>query len=311
MTAVNVVIPAYNASRWIAETIESVLAQDFHDFEVVVVDDGSIDDTAAVVARFKQVQYILKSNGGEGSARNTGIRATSGEYVACVDADDLWLPDKLRVQTELLRETGLAWAYSDGYAFDSSSGHTLYTFSEVRQHFSGDILRPLLLEDFIPCPTPVIKRSVFEAVGYFDESRLLRMRADWDMWLRIAARYPIGYVGRPLVRYRIHSGSGSNSEPPSVAFESHLAVIERAVSREPERLAPLRKRAMARQCIAAGRIWLGQGDLTMARAMFAQSIRLFPRYAQSYPLLTATLLGRPLVTRLIAFNHRRRDHFSE
>lgn len=311
MTTVSVVIPAYNASRWISETLGSVLAQDYPALDVIVVDDGSTDDTAAIVAQFGQVRYIRKSNGGEGSARNVGIRVAYGEYVAFVDSDDLWLPEKLRLQVELLIHTGLMWVYSDGYAFDSGTGNTLYSFSKMTCQHSGDILQQLLLEDFIPCPTPLIRRCVFDEVGYFDESKSLFMRADWDMWLRIAARYPVGLVNRPLVRYRVHSGSGSNTEPPLVAFKSRLDVIERAVTREPVRLAPLRNHAISRLCLSTGRLLAGQGNITEARSMFVEAIRHTPGKFEAYLYFCITLLGGEMVARLVELNRKRRQMYMD
>jgi len=303
MTTVSVVIPAYNAQAWISETLESVLTQDFDDFEVIVVDDGSTDDTAAVVANFGRVQYIHKPNGGAASARNVGIRAARGEYVAFVDADDLWLPDKLRLQVDLLKRTGLMWVYSDAYAFDGRTGRTLYTFSKLSRLYTDDVLRPLFLNDFIPSPTPVVGRSVFEQVGYFDESEILRKREDWDMWLRIAARYPVGLVNRPLARYQVHSASSTGGEHPLVALESQLAVIERAVAREPERLAHLKNQAIAQVCIGTGRTLARDGNLAEARMLFARAIRLVPGAAEAYLYWLSCLTGKPLLNVAIRLRH--------
>jgi len=282
MKTVSIVIPAYNASQWIAETLESVLAQSFSDFEVIVVDDGSTDNTANVVSRFKRVQYIHKPNGGEGSARNVGIQAAQGEYIAFVDSDDLWFPDKLRLQLEFLKQTRMGWVYCDGYVFDGSSGKDLHKFSDVTQLHSGDILRPLFFRDFIPSPTPVIHRSVLEDVGYFNESRLIQMREDWELWLRIAARHPIGFVNRPLVRYRKHAGSNTAGENPLIAFESLKAVIESAAAREPVRLGPSKNLALALLHIEIGRSLAGKGNLQDARRVFACAWHLAPFVPQAY-----------------------------
>ena len=305
---VSVVIPAYNAARWIGETLDSILAQTFQDFAVIVVDDGSTDDTAAVVAGFgERVCCMHKSNGGQSSARNVGIRAARGEYIAFVDADDLWAKEKLRLQVDLLKRTGLAWVYCDALAFDDESGKPLFKFGELVQQYDGDILKPLFLADFIPSPTPIIQKSVFEHVGYFDEDRTLQNREDWDMWLKIAACYPIGLVSEPLANYRVHSTSMTSSEDPQVFLQGHFAVIERAIAREPTRLAPLKNQAIANRYVHAGRSMAGQGNTRGAREMFAQAIQYCPGQWQAYIFLISTFFGRQMIARLVKWNRRRRQ----
>ncbi|MBI3240804.1 MAG: glycosyltransferase [Chloroflexi bacterium] len=303
MTTVSVIIPAYNASRWMAETLTSVLAQDFPDFEVIVVDDGSTDDTATVVAKFERVRYIARPNGGEGSARNAGICAANGEYLAFVDADDLWAQDKLRLQMDLLKQTGLAWVYCDAEVFDGETGKGLYLLSRFNRPQVGDVLQSLLLLDFIPCPTPLIRRDVFETAGYFDETDILRMRADWDMWLRIAARYPVGYINCPLARYRVHNASGTSREAVEAAYQSELTVIERAITREPEQLEPLKAHAIANLATRMGRRAARSGDLAEARRLFAQAIRLRPLSARSYVDWLGALTNPPVLGVAIRLRH--------
>lgn len=314
MPLVSVVMPAYNAAPWIAETLESVLTQTFQDFEVIVVDDGSTDDTAAVVARFARVRCIRKPNGGPASARNVGIRAAQGEYVAFLDSDDLWLPDKLRLQIDLLQESGLAWAYSDAYAFDEETRRTLFIFSRVRRQYSGDVLEQLFLADFIPMPTPIVRRKVFDQVGYFDESDALHYAEDWDMWLRIAAYFPIGLVKRPLAQYRVHAASGIQSTLPQALSKAHTRVIELAASREPARLAPLKNRAIARMSVRIGQMMVRRNDLAHARAMFARAFRLAPFELEAYAYWLGTLAGRPVTSAYVRTLHwlrRRRSAESE
>lgn len=282
MPQVSVVIPAYNAAPWIAETLASVLAQTLQDFEIIVVDDGSTDETAGIVAKIEHLQYIHKANGGAASARNVGIRLARGDYIAFVDADDLWLPDKLRLQVKLLRQSGLEWVYSDAYAFDGVTGRTLFAFSKLRHQYSGDVLSHLFLGDFIPMPTPVVKRTIFEERGYFDELPVAQGVEDWDMWLRIAARYPIGLVNCPLAGYRVHAASKIQSELPAVHYERNLYVIERAISREPQRLARLRNQSIACLCIRIGQMSARRKEMDEARKMFAKAIRLNPTAMQAY-----------------------------
>ncbi len=310
MPQISVVIPAYNAARWIAETVESVLAQTFQDFEIIVVDDGSTDETAAAVAKFKRVKCIHQVNGGLSSARNAGIRAAMGEYIAFIDADDLWVHDKLDAQMALLKQTGLAWVYSDAYAFDSETRSFLFEFSQMRYQHEGDVLQSLLLEDFIPMPTPILKRHVFDEVGFFTEDTNLHSAEDWDMWLRTAAKYPVGFVKRPLAMYRVHPASMIQSALPSVLYTANLNVIELAVSREPSRLANLKKRAVSRSSVRIGQLCVRRNDLHRARGMFAQAIRLSPSRVSAYAYWLGTFAGRRLTQGYVRLLHwlRRKRH---
>jgi glycosyltransferase involved in cell wall biosynthesis len=287
---VSVVIAAYNASRWIAETLESVLAQNFTDFEIILVDDGSTDDTAQVVAGYgERVCCIHRSNGGGSSARNVGIRAARGEYIAFVDADDLWAKEKLRLQVDLLKRTGLAWVYCDAIAFDDKSGRRLYRFGKANHQYDGDILKSLFHACFIPSPTPVIRKSIFENIGYFSED--LNIGEDWDMWLKIAAYHPIGLVSVPLAYYRVHSTNETGKHDPQAFLQGQLTSIGRAITREPARLGPLKNRAMANCYIGAGRRWASRGRLQKARQMFRSAIQLSPGLVEGYINWAGCLVG--------------------
>jgi glycosyltransferase involved in cell wall biosynthesis len=294
----SVIIPAYNVAPWIGETLESVLAQDLPSLEIIVVDDGSTDDTAGVVAKFGQyVRYVRQDNAGQGAARNRGIRLAQGDYIAFVDGDDVWLPNKLRLQWDAL-QSGFNWVYSDAEAFDDKTGQVMYAFSQLGRLYGGDVLEPLLLNNFIASPTPLVKRTVLEEVGCFN----LRNRGeDFDLWLRIAARYPIALVNRPLARYRVRGSSDHHSGSPMEVHMSFQRVIELAVGREPQRLEPLRKRALANLHVRTGRVLAWNGDCTEARQMFARAIRLAPNMAESYVYWVGCLAGRRVLNSAMRF----------
>jgi glycosyltransferase involved in cell wall biosynthesis len=255
-----------------------VLAQTFLDFEVIVVDDGSSDETPEVVAGYgSRVRYLRKENGGAASARNVGIRAARGSYIAFVDADDLWLPEKLQLQMDLFsRHPDLAWVYSDVIVFDEESGQEVFKASDVIKLYAGDILRPLLLSNFIASPTPVIRRDVFGTVGYFDESPDLQGSEDWNLWLRIAAKYQVRFVERPLAKYRRRATSKTGTMPLQDAFRSRWTIIENAVARDPERLSDLREQALAEACLGMVGPMVRRGDRRGARRMLGRATRLVP-----------------------------------
>lgn len=301
---VTVVIPAYNAARWIGETLESVFSQRYDDYEVIVVDDGSTDHTAEVVAQFPRARCIRKENGRQASARNVGIRHASGKYIAFLDADDLWFPEKLQAQVALLEKTGLAWVYSDVAYFDSQTRAAQFLFSRWFRLYEGDIAKQLLLACFIPSPTVVVKRTVFEEVGFFNESRLLHNRDDWEMWLRIAARYPVGVVRRPLAGYRVHATSGSAREDPALVFASELAVVEMTCAREP-RLLPLRRQALAYRCISVANRLVGRGRTATACSFYRRAFQLWPHPRTAFLWLASTL-DHPLLPHARTLSHRTR-----
>lgn len=287
---VSVVITAYNASKWIRETLKSVLAQDFTDFEVVVVDDGSTDDTAQVIAAYgRSVRCIQRPNGGQPSARNAGIRAARGEYIAFVDADDLWAKEKLRFQMDLIKRTRLAWVYCDAVAFDDKSGRRLFRFGKANHQYDGNILKSLFITSFIPSPTPIVRRTVFEHVGYWDEN--IKVAEDWNMWLKIAAHYPVGLVSKPLAFYRCHSKSASRGLDPQALLQGQLVIIEKALVREPERLRPLKNWALAKCYIGAGRRLGSRGRLQEARHMFRSAIQLSPNHIEGYIYWVSCFVG--------------------
>ncbi|MBE3118748.1 MAG: glycosyltransferase [Candidatus Atribacteria bacterium] len=302
---VSVVIPAYNASRWIAETLESVLAQDFTDYEIIVV-DSSEDDTSQVVAGFgERVCCIRVRKEGTGSARNVGIRAARGEYIAFVDADDLWVKEKLRLQVDLLKRIGLAWVYCDALAFDNESGKPLFRLGRLDRQYAGEILGPLFHANFIPSPTPVIQRSIFENVGNFFEGLDCE---DWDMWLRIAARYPVGLISQPLAYYRIHATSKTGTKDAQVILRGELDVIERAIAREPVRLGSLRRRVIAERYAVSGIGYAGMGRTSPARAMFVQAMRYNPSNPLAYLFWLSTWFGGNLLHRIHLLNVARRGY---
>jgi glycosyltransferase involved in cell wall biosynthesis len=290
---ISIIIPAYNAERWISETLQSILAQSFVDYEVIVVDDGSTDNTVSVATGFgEHVKCICRPHSGKSQSRNTGIVASRGDYVAFVDADDLWLPKKLKLQMQLLNQTSnLKWVYTDGYIFQGDIKNILATFGSITKLYSGDILCPLFLHDFIPSPSPLIRREILFEVGLFDDTLARHEPEDWDMWLRIAERYPVGLVNIPLVYYRRHPNSLTMREDHLIALKGQLAIVERAITRNPERLRPYDDRAKAKCYVLAGQAFANDGNSAEARKMFNNAIRLAPKNKDAYLYWLSCLAG--------------------
>lgn len=256
---ISVVIAAYNAEKYLAETLASVRAQTFPDYEIVLVDDGSTDGTAALAALHEDVVIVRQSNRGEAAARNTGIRAARGEFVAFLDADDIWLPWKLEKQVdELMRSPQTGWVYSDALVFDSETRRTLCRIGERLHLYEGYILRQLLLQPFIPSATPVVRRSVLAETGWFNEARERRIGEDWGMWLRIAERHEVALIDEPLAMIRLHGGNMSRMADPWEGYRSKRAVLTDAMARNPEASAGLWLRAHTNIALSSGLRYLSR-----------------------------------------------------
>lgn len=223
---VSVVIPAYNSSAMVKEAIASVLAQTYDDFEIIVVDDGSTDDTESVVRSFgDRVLYLKQENQGAGAARNSGIHASGGEYVAFLDSDDLWSPEKLSEQIPVLeRDSELGLVYSD-WAVVSQDGPVEDSYLRKLPAASGYVFDQLVQCGFILTSGVLLRRACLNDVGGFDNS--LSIAQDYDLWLRICYRWKVALVNRPLVTKRSWDGSLSSNLPKTAA--ERIALFEKAL----------------------------------------------------------------------------------
>jgi len=201
---VSAVIPVYNGERFLAETIESVLAQTYKNIECIVVNDGSTDGTAEICRSYgDRIRYFEKPNGGVSSARNLGIANANGELIAFLDADDLWKAEKIEQQVALFeQDSNVGLLYSSVRIIDEKGA----VISLAKVDFAKDPLaRILLLESPVYLTmTGLVPRTVLDRVGSFDER--LSTSADADLACRIALRYPLKHIEEPLADYRKHNG---------------------------------------------------------------------------------------------------------
>jgi teichuronic acid biosynthesis glycosyltransferase TuaG len=211
---VSVIMPAYNAGRHLAESVRSVQAQTYAAWELIIVDDGSTDDTAEVArslaAADARVRYVRRPNGGQGAARNTGLGEARGRLIAFLDADDLWLPGKLAAQLAVLEEKGVDLVYTDGYIFSDegaeSADERFYILpGEAR---GVEMYRTLFNSNRIGTLSVLVKREALDAVGLFDENRAYQNCEDYDLWMRLARNGASFYgMTERLMRYRRHAGA--------------------------------------------------------------------------------------------------------
>jgi glycosyltransferase involved in cell wall biosynthesis len=301
MPRVSVVITALNADSFISETLDSVLAQEFVDLEVIVVDGGSTDRTIDVVSRYPApVRLMAGQRLTKSAGRNIGIRSADGEFVAVLDADDCWLPEKLVRQLEYFENSPLCqWVYSDCFIIHDRSRRVVSRWSARNRLYSGPILEPLLFDCFVPSPTPLIRRRVFDQVGLYDESFLRHEPEDWDLWLRIAARFPVGVIHEPLAQLRVHPSSLTSREDLRLTADGALAVITRTFQRNPQLGEHLRKRVLSHWRRSFGKGLARVGRRQEAREFFSNAIETEPWNVNAYLLWMSTWLGQG------AFRHLR------
>jgi glycosyltransferase involved in cell wall biosynthesis len=228
MPEVSVIIPAYNAARSIAAALASVDGQTLADHETIVIDDGSSDETAAIVEGWHTPVTLLRQpNRGPGAARNAGIRCATGRLVAFLDADDQWLPDKLARQVEYFHrypQAGLVHtATCPPHAGAAAPAPGSPAVPESPRHRFCEVFHS---EFFIRTLTVMVPRAVLERIGGFDERREIHIE-DWDLWLRIAARYPLGYIPTPLA---VHHPGGVMSQDFERTYAGQRLVIEKLAS---------------------------------------------------------------------------------
>ena len=216
---VSIIIASYNCAAYIAETISSVLAQSLKDIEIIVVDDGSSDDTPKIVNSFgAPVRLLTQPNAGVCVARNRGIREARGQFICLMDHDDYWFPDKLAHQVRMLKdhpEVGVVYSaftlwYRDeeGNRFpDPTSLDLDIDGSQIDPDYSGWVYHQFLIDCWMLTSTAMFRPEVFTTCGLFDES--LPYSEDWDLWLRISQKYPFIKLRRSTTLYRQHPHQGN------------------------------------------------------------------------------------------------------
>lgn len=269
---ISVVIPTYNSASLVVEAIRSVLAQTVSAHEVIVVDDGSDDDTASRMAEFgSSIRYIKKPNGGVSSARNRGIAEATGDLIGFLDADDVWHPRKLEIQLAILSDRPDIGLLGTGvYSWPASSHPGVSAILPVVKVS----FEQLLTKNRLGTSTVLIRSSIFQTVGNFDQS--LQGPEDYDMWLRIARCAAVYILPTSLVGYR---GAVPNSlSKNAVRMESGLRrIMAKLISDGTFRKSPfLRRKSWSYVYCSCGLMYRDSGQLTKALNLFVRSIFSWP-----------------------------------
>lgn len=208
---VDVIIPTYNGMPWLEQTLSSVLAQTYQYIKVYVIDDGSNDGTENYMSSVmdKRVTYIKKKNGGVSGARNLGIKSSDSPFIAFLDSDDIWFPEKIEKQIKILKsDNEIGLVYGHHYNIDEDN----IILGNLRIYEKGWIFDKLCNGNFIAgsASMAIVRRSVIEDVGTFREDFI--NGEDWELWLRIAKKYKIDYVPEIIASIRQHPGNAQKNQ---------------------------------------------------------------------------------------------------
>lgn len=286
---VSVIIPAYNKAAFTVKTVESVLAQTYKNLEIIVVDDGSQDQTRDLLAPYQdKIHYIYKKNGGACSARNAGLKVANGRYVGFLDCDDLYLSDKIARSVAFLEQ-------NPDFGFVHTGVHLIDAKDQIVGNFSYakatqlEWLAPfLIMQNFVSNPTVISRKDCFENVGNFDES--IFTPADWDLWLRLSERYKAGFINAPLSQYRVTDNFIFNKL--ELSQKEELFVVDKFFQRNSHLQSPLRKKALSELHLRYAQCHFLKDNYLRSKEEFILALKLAPFNLKAYALLFSFLLGR-------------------
>ena len=289
MQKVSVIIPGYNMAEFSVKAVESVLNQTYKNIELIFVDDGSTDNTREKIAPYTgRLRYISKANGGACSARNLGIRESTGEIIAMLDCDDMYLPQKIEECVNFLQEHpdhGLV--HTDAYVVDEHD-HVIGMDRHRERNCSGWITDKLNMTNFICNPTVVFRKKCLEKTGGYDET--LFPPADWDLWLRISEHYEIGYISSPLSQYRMIANS-CFQRLEQVRRENKI-VLDRFFQRNPNMSVWIKHQAYARHHLSMAQCYFLKGDHERLKEEFSLSLKEHPFNPRAGVLFLGFFLAR-------------------
>ena len=302
---VSIIIPTYNCARLIGRAIESVLNQTYRDFELVIVDDGSTDNTEEIIKEFQKkderIKYICHDkNKGGSAARNTGIKVARGEYIAFQDSDDEWLPGKLKKQMEVFKnissKVGVVYT---GFWRITDNKKTYIPESWVKQK-DGNIYFELLKGNFVGTPTILIKKKCFQKVGIFDE-KLPRLQ-DWELVIRLSKYYDFKCIDEPLlISYYTTDSISANHKALIEALELILTKHYKKFNNY--------KKILSRHYFDLGRILYLDEDLISGRRYFIKAVKKYPLNIKYLLAYLVSFFGLKTFNKVTKIYHKFKYYF--
>ncbi len=311
MPTVSVVIPTYNRADFILDAIESVFLQTFSDYEIIVIDDGSVDATSEVLQPLiadDKIRYVFQENQGVSAARNHGIRLSKGKYIAFLDSDDLWHPNKLEALVDVLDVNPSIALVQHSFHRVTEDGSSLGYRDTSR--FSGQVYPAMLLDwsVLIPPSCVMLRAEIFAEVGAFDES--MHWGEDIDLWRRVAQHHPIAAIPEALTTMRVHADNASSAKIQLETVRSFEYYLKKAFSDDPGLSKQFRRRAMAKMYSNFGHNVLAEGErdqMAMVRQYSIKAIQQWPFQVSAYLGLLGSFLSTSLRDRLLAIWRNYRD----
>ncbi|MFA5038111.1 MAG: glycosyltransferase [Candidatus Omnitrophota bacterium] len=294
MSKVSVIIPTYNCAKFLPDALDSVLKQTFQDFEIIVVDDGSTDNTRGLIKSYMdkhpgKINYVYQENMGLACARNTAIRHSKGEYIAILDADDMFMPNRLEEEIQAFeRNPGIGVVHAN-ISWLSEEGGVLSTPKRNKKVLSGNIFNAIFLRDaHVSISTILVKKECFDKAGLFDENLTRLGCEDRDMWLRISQHYPFLYIDNVLGLYRLRQGSMSKDQ--AKMLKARYYVINKFCPAGS--LSLLRRKALSRIHKDQGDGFLVLGNRHSAKQEFLKSLKFWPFAVMSWLNLFKAASGK-------------------
>ncbi len=305
MGLVSVVVPTYNRAKLLVDALDSIVSQDYRPLEIIVVDDGSTDETPDVLERWGVAHErdtelvfitIFQSNQGGNVARNRGIAAVNGTYIGFLDSDDLWHTSKLRKQIVAFQEDkNVGGVYCGVQHVDLETEQVIEPIDRSYAH--GWLLDQMLIKD-VTAPTSayIVRKEVFAKVGGFDID--LQARQDWDMWIRLASEFKIACVKETLVDFRQHSGLRTASNPDK-EIQAYRRILEKYAGLRAERPFTVRQTAKAAYYRRMGRVHFHyKQEWWSALGYYSRAIIAWPFVFDSYAALAGLFFPGSLRAKL-------------
>lgn len=288
MPKVSVIIPTHNRAELLKSAIDSVLNQTYHDFEIIVIDDHSTDNTPAVVADFEdpRIKFLQnKGKNGPSISRNLGITHALGEYIAFLDDDDEWIPSKLEKQVAVLdtSKDNICGIYSNRLKIDQTTGE-IYSDDPGADTLKGNLLSQLMIKNPIQTSTLVLRKSCLDKVGLFDEN--MRYMEDRDLWIRLAMHWEFEYIDEPLVSAYYYHGNSHLSRNLEGQTQGREILLKRY-----QHLLKKNKKRWADLYVCLGAQYCQLGKMKQGRRNLVKGISIYPFKPIAFFHLFSSLLG--------------------